>query len=465
MYKKFALVILINVVVMFLIAYVFIDDITHVYFSINKTYMTLLMTMPMAILMLLIMRSMFENKKLNYILLAGAGGLFVLVFLLARNQAPIGNEMFLRAMIPHHSQAILACQRSNITDPEVAKLCEKIVKAQEEEIAQMSALLAHRAGNGASTLAEVPSGVDRAEGLFIKNCADCHHDTADGHGSHAQTMHPPFPANLTLIRNTPAMSQSIIINGIPGTMMPPHADFSSQDLEDLLGFISRKPQNTKIQWDIPWAVVDSKDPETGKKLFTTYCAGCHEHKSRFANNPLVWPKPAHLHSRNSVPGRIYYIITRGREGTMMTSNEKLTESARWLLAQHVAGLFDAESKSTIELPENKISSVANPYRIDNKQIVREGETFYNLYCAVCHSEQGEGSFQAPMLCDRNWHAGDGSDAALMAILQEGIPGKLMIATSPQLSDDQRWKLITWIRHRGGLPNPMTTLFGSSKSKH
>jgi uncharacterized protein (DUF305 family) len=34
----------------------------------------------------------------------------------------VGNELFLRAMIPHHSRAILVCEEPSITDPDIANL-------------------------------------------------------------------------------------------------------------------------------------------------------------------------------------------------------------------------------------------------------------------------------------------------------------------------------------------------------
>jgi uncharacterized protein (DUF305 family) len=44
-------------------------------------------------------------------------------------------------MIPHHSRAILVCQESNITDPEIEELCRGIVETQREEIARMQEIL------------------------------------------------------------------------------------------------------------------------------------------------------------------------------------------------------------------------------------------------------------------------------------------------------------------------------------
>jgi uncharacterized protein (DUF305 family) len=140
-YQKLTLVISINTVLMFLITYVMIDSIDHFYFNINRVYMALLMAAPMVVLMLLVMRSMYQNKKLNILLYAGFIGLFILIFSLTRTQTPVGNEQFLRSMIPHHSGAILMCEEANLTDQEIITLCDEIVQSQIEEIIEMEEIL------------------------------------------------------------------------------------------------------------------------------------------------------------------------------------------------------------------------------------------------------------------------------------------------------------------------------------
>lgn len=140
-YKKLATVITINGVIMFLLTYAMIDRIDHFYININRVYMALLMVAPMVVLMLLVMRSMYKNTRLNYALIATFTALAILVFVLMRTQTPVGNEQFLRSMIPHHSSAILMCQEAAITDAEIIDLCGDIVEAQEREIAQMKDIL------------------------------------------------------------------------------------------------------------------------------------------------------------------------------------------------------------------------------------------------------------------------------------------------------------------------------------
>lgn len=142
MYKKLALVTSINAVIMFLVTYVMVADVGHIYFNINRVYMTLLMVAPMVILMLLVMRSMYPNPRLNTALIAGFALLFVICFALVRTQTFVGNDQFLRSMIPHHSGAILMCEEADVTDPEIVSLCQQITQSQQEEIDQMRAILA-----------------------------------------------------------------------------------------------------------------------------------------------------------------------------------------------------------------------------------------------------------------------------------------------------------------------------------
>jgi hypothetical protein len=115
--------------------------------NINFFYMALVMWAPMSVVMLWTMKSMYRNSRWNIALYA----LFALVFLLSlwgiRDQLLVGDRQFLRSMIPHHSGAILMCERSKLADPEIRSLCDGIVRSQAEEIAQMKAILARKQGS------------------------------------------------------------------------------------------------------------------------------------------------------------------------------------------------------------------------------------------------------------------------------------------------------------------------------
>lgn len=140
-YRKLAIAITINTIIMFFLTYVMISSINHFQVNINRIYMALIMAAPMVIVMLLVMRSMFMNKRINAILLITFSLLTVLLFILIRTQTPVGDEQFLRSMIPHHSGAIVMCEQSTITDPEIMELCDQIVQTQKEEISQMESIL------------------------------------------------------------------------------------------------------------------------------------------------------------------------------------------------------------------------------------------------------------------------------------------------------------------------------------
>ncbi|MBW3568210.1 MAG: DUF305 domain-containing protein [Proteobacteria bacterium] len=140
-YRKLAIALSINFVAMYFITYAMIDTVDHFHFNINRAWMAMMMVAPMAIVMLVVMRSMFEKRRLNLVLHVAFAALFIACFLFARKQVPIDDSQFLRSMIPHHSSAILMCQEAAITDPEIVKLCEKIIESQKQEIAQMEQIL------------------------------------------------------------------------------------------------------------------------------------------------------------------------------------------------------------------------------------------------------------------------------------------------------------------------------------
>jgi uncharacterized protein (DUF305 family) len=93
----------------------------------------------MAVVMMLMMGKMYPDKRTNTAIMLAGVVVFVLVLVGLRTQTPIGDVQYMKAMIPHHSSAILVSKHANIKDPEVKKLSEEIIKAQEKEIAQMEA--------------------------------------------------------------------------------------------------------------------------------------------------------------------------------------------------------------------------------------------------------------------------------------------------------------------------------------
>lgn len=140
-YTKFFLMVIGSFIAMYVTMYLNTYDIDHVYFSLTRFYMACLGISAMAVIMLLFMLNMYKNKKKNIAIILGSFILFVSALTLVRTQSPVDEILYLKAMIPHHSIAILTSKRANIKDPEVKKLADEIIQAQEKEISEMKTLI------------------------------------------------------------------------------------------------------------------------------------------------------------------------------------------------------------------------------------------------------------------------------------------------------------------------------------
>ena len=141
-YPKFLLMMAVSFIVMYVVMYLNTYELDHVYFSMTRFYMTCLMIASMALLMLGFMLKMYQDKKKNTAIIIGSLVLFFGSLFLVRAQSPIiGDVLWMRAMIPHHSIAILTSERADIKDPEVKKLAESIISAQRKEIEEMKAMI------------------------------------------------------------------------------------------------------------------------------------------------------------------------------------------------------------------------------------------------------------------------------------------------------------------------------------
>jgi len=145
-YGRFAAMIGTATVIMFGLMYSTAYALDHVTWSETRSYMALYMGAVMAIVMLGFMWKMYPNSKTNVGIVIGAavviaGGLF-----LARSQETVQDVSYMRAMIPHHSIAILTSERAEISDPRVRELADEIIESQRREIDEMKALIADLQG-------------------------------------------------------------------------------------------------------------------------------------------------------------------------------------------------------------------------------------------------------------------------------------------------------------------------------
>ena len=141
-YTKFVGMLAASFVAMYITMYLNTYEWDHVWFSLTRFYMVCLGIAAMAIIMFVAMRGMYQNKKKNIAIVLGSIVLFVGALGLVRDQkSTVGDVLWMKAMIPHHSIAILTSERADIKDPEVKKLAEEIIKAQRKEIEEMKQMI------------------------------------------------------------------------------------------------------------------------------------------------------------------------------------------------------------------------------------------------------------------------------------------------------------------------------------
>ncbi len=146
MYPRFAGMILTSTVVMLGLMYLNTYAMDHVTFSETRTYMALVMGATMAVIMLAFMQNMLSDRRVNVGIVVGSVAVFALSLWLVRSPTTVDDVSYMKAMIPHHSIAILTSERARITDPRVRELADEIIEAQRREIAEMKVLIADLEG-------------------------------------------------------------------------------------------------------------------------------------------------------------------------------------------------------------------------------------------------------------------------------------------------------------------------------
>lgn len=150
-YPRFFAMIAVSTLVMLGLMYLNTYSLEHVFFSETRTYMAIYMGAAMAVVMLAFMWGMYSRNTANIAIVAVAAVVFAISLYLVRSQATVGDLSWMKAMIPHHSIAILTSERANIEDPRVRHLADRIIEAQRIEIKEMKALIADLEGGPAAT--------------------------------------------------------------------------------------------------------------------------------------------------------------------------------------------------------------------------------------------------------------------------------------------------------------------------
>jgi hypothetical protein len=140
-YVRFGAMIAVSTAVMYSLTYLNVYQISHIHWSETRVYMALLMGSAMAVVMLSFMLHMYKVWLANVAILAVSALIFAGALYLVRSQATVEDTSWMKAMIPHHSIAILTSERAQLADPRVRDLAARIIEAQRREIDEMEALI------------------------------------------------------------------------------------------------------------------------------------------------------------------------------------------------------------------------------------------------------------------------------------------------------------------------------------
>ena len=153
-YWRFAAMIATSMTAMFALTYANSYRLGDVQWSETRFYTVFVMGAAMAVIMLGFMLGMYTSRKINAAIFVGSAIVFSLALWLVRSQETVQDRSYMRAMVPHHSIAILTSSRAELTDLRVRELADEIIAAQKREIEEMNWLIADIDENGKATTEE-----------------------------------------------------------------------------------------------------------------------------------------------------------------------------------------------------------------------------------------------------------------------------------------------------------------------
>jgi len=140
-YARFGAMIAASTLAMFGLMYLNTYALDHVWFSQTRAWMAVVMGATMAALMLAFMIDMYRSRRANLAILAASAAAFAAALWLVRGQETVDDVAYMKAMIPHHSIAIMTSERAHIRDPRVRELADGIIRAQRREIEAMERMI------------------------------------------------------------------------------------------------------------------------------------------------------------------------------------------------------------------------------------------------------------------------------------------------------------------------------------
>jgi mono/diheme cytochrome c family protein len=207
-----------------------------------------------------------------------------------------------------------------------------------------------------------------------------------------------------------------------------------------------------------WPTWTASGLQEGKELFVERCLTCHgcagNGLGSYAGTLTVTPADFKQEPFRSMPDdQWFWHVSEGVQGSVMPPwKESLTEDQRWKVIRYVEQMFARPVMHDPDEgdPSGDYANLTNP--LDNTiEILDEGKQIFTRECLVCHGDAGRGNGPyrdllqpgPPDFGDGGY--GDFTDSDYFWRISEGVPWSAMPAWKIHYGEEDRWKLVHYIR--------------------
>jgi mono/diheme cytochrome c family protein len=207
-----------------------------------------------------------------------------------------------------------------------------------------------------------------------------------------------------------------------------------------------------------WATWEAAGLQEGKELYVNYCLTCHgcagNGLGSYAGTLAITPANYKQEPFRSMPDdQWFWHVSEGVPGTVMPPwRESLTEEQLWKVIRYVQQVFARPVMHDPDEgdPSGAYAGLTNPVNL-NIDVLEQGKAIFIRECMVCHGDagRGQGPYRAelqpgpPDFGDGSY--GDYTDADYFWRISEGVPWSAMPAWRLQYSEEDRWKVVHYIR--------------------
>ena len=242
-------------------------------------------------------------------------------------------------------------------------------------------------------------------------------------------------------------------------------------LLSLVGALQVPTLQAQNRNDDPARVQREAADSLGQRVYLAACSGCHGLRGDgngpgaqgFAQHPTDFTQGTYkLRSTTGAvpaPGDLEHTIRVGMSGSeMVPFGRILSERSIHAVAQYIRGFSPDLADPEVQPEADEVVPVPaqRPFP-PSEQSIAEGKRVYDDNCADCHGDSGEGDtdqtddwdFPVVMVSFRlGYYKSGPTDQDLFRTIVTGMNGTTMEGYKEDLSADETWKVVDYIRSLG-----------------